>query len=69
MINWIFYTVPEHRQMQYVITMFLMMLVVPKYFFGIQFTTLGNFINFLVYDFIYYKMLRVEEFLRKNKDD
>ena len=55
--------------MNYAVVMFLMMFVVPKYLFGLHFTTLGHFINFLIYDFIYYKMIQVEEFLKRNKDE
>ena len=69
MTNWLFYTVPEHKKMNYAIVMFLMMLIVPKYLFGLYFTTLGHFVNFLIYDFIYYRMLQLEEFYRRNKDD
>ena len=69
MNNWIFYAIPEHKKMHYIIVMFMMMIVVPKYLFGIQFTMLGNFINFLIYDLVYYQMLRIEQFLRRNKDD
>lgn len=69
MISWLFYTVPEHKKMHYATMMFLIMLVVPKYILGINFTMLGNLINFLIYDFLYFKMLQVEEYLRRNKDD
>ena len=69
MINWLFYTVPEQRKMHYATMMLLIMLVVPKYILGLHFTMLGNLINFLIYDFLYYKMLQVEEHIRKHKDD
>ena len=69
MINWLFYSVPEHRKMHYAIMMFLIMFVVPVYLLGLRFTMLGNLVNFLIYDFLYYKMLQVEEHLRKNRDD
>lgn len=69
MINWIFYSVPEYKKTHYVFIMFIMMVIVPKYLFGLQFTMLGNFINFLIYDFIYYQWDRIEQTLRRNKDD
>ena len=69
MINWLFYTVPEHRKMHYAIMMFLIMFVVPVYLLGLRFTMLGNLVNFLIYDFLYYKMLQVEEHLRRNRDE
>lgn len=71
MEKWIFFSVPEHKKMHYVFVMFMMMFIVPKYIFGLQFTILGNFINFLIYDFIYYQWYRVEQFIIKNrrKDD
>ena len=69
MINWLFYSVPEHRKMHYAIMMFLIMFVVPVYLLGLRFTMLGNLVNFLLYDFLYYKMFQVEEHIRKNRDD
>ena len=69
MSNWLFYAVPEHKKMHYATIMFLIMFVLPKYLFGLQFTMLGNMVNFLIYDFLYYKMLQVEEHMRKNDDD
>lgn len=67
MEKWIFYSVPEHKKMHYVCVMFMMMIIVPKYLFDLQFTVLGNFINFLIYDFIYYQWDRVEQFIIKNR--
>lgn len=69
MINWLFYAVPEHRKMHYAIMMALIMFVVPVYLLGLHFTMLGNLMNFLIYDFLYYKMLQVEEYLKRNRDD
>jgi len=69
MINWIFYSVPEHKKIHYAVVMFLMMFIVPKYLFGLHFTMLGNFINFLIYDFIYYQWDRVEQFIIRKRDD
>lgn len=69
MTNWLFYAVPEHKKVHYATMMLLIMLIVPKYLLGLQFTMLGNLINFLIYDFLYYKMLQVEEHLRRNRDD
>ena len=69
MTNWLFYAIPEHKKMHYAIMMLIIMLIVPKYLLGLHFTMLGNLINFLIYDFLYYKMLQVEEHLRRNKDD
>lgn len=69
MTNWLFYAVPERRKMNYAITMFLIMIVVPKYLLGLHFTMLGNLVNFLIYDFLYYKMIQVEEYLRRNRDE
>lgn len=69
MIDWLFYALPEHKKVHYATMMFIIMLVVPKYLLGINFTVLGNLINFLIYDFLYYKMLQVEEHLRKDQDD
>jgi len=69
MSNWIFYAVPEYKKIHYITLMFLIMVVIPKYFLGLQFTMLGNLINFLIYDFIYYQWDRVEQWMKRYNDE
>ena len=69
MINWIFYSVPEYKKTHYVFIMFIMMVIVPKYLFGIRFTSLGYLMNFLLYDAVYYFVYQVEQAIKKNLDD
>jgi hypothetical protein len=66
--NWLYWSVPAEKARHYIIVMILMMYFVPKYLFGIRFTTLGYLMNFLLYDAVYYFMYQVEQVM-KGKDD
>lgn len=58
MINWIFYTIPKNKQLHYLICMWLVLYIIPEFLFGIAFTMLAQFINFICYDILYYYFLR-----------
>jgi len=49
--------------------MFLMMLIIPNFIFGISFTAAGHLINFLIYDFLYFLFYQVEKNLMGRRDD
>ena len=67
--NWLYWSVPVEKARHYIIVMILMMYFVPKYLFGIRFTTLGYLMNFLLYDAVYYFVYQVEQAIKKNLDD
>jgi len=69
MINWIFWRVPDQKRNHYMFVMFMMMFVVPRFLLGLQFTIAGYFINFLVYDGVYYLFWQVEKRLTGRRDD
>lgn len=69
MSNWLFWRVPERKKNHYIFVMVMMMLVVPNFIFGISFTVAGHFINFLIYDVIYYMFYQVEKKLNRWSDD
>lgn len=69
MINWIFWTIPDYKLQHYFILMFMILVLIPK-LLGVQFTTLGYLMNYILFDFLYYRMLIIEEKIRERmKDD
>jgi hypothetical protein len=69
MTNWLFWTVPAPKVTNYILTMFLLMIVLPKYVFGVYFTPMGHLVNFFIYDALYYFNVKFEEKLRKDNND
>jgi len=69
--RWITWAVPTNLAKTYVLTMFLAMWVLPRYFFGLQFTTLGWFINLLWFDFVFFMWYKMKITIEKikGKDD
>lgn len=60
MNKWIFWRVPDRKRSHYCFVMFLMMLIIPNFIFGMSFTPLGHLINFMIYDFLYYLLYQLE---------
>jgi len=61
--------VPDRKRTHYCFVMFLMMLIIPNFIFGISFTAAGHLINFLIYDFLYFLFYQVEKNLMGWRDD
>jgi len=59
--NWIFWAVPLEYTRKYIITMLMVMIIIPTYIFGLQFTKLGFIINLLWYDLIFYGWFRAKQ--------
>ena len=59
--EWIFWHVPETYLRRYLVVMWLVMFIIPRYFFGIQFTLFGFLLNLLWYDLIFYTWFRVKQ--------
>jgi hypothetical protein len=69
MLNWLFWSVPINRRIHYIICMVLLLWIVPEYIFLVQLSVLGQVINFICYDLIYYRCYQFEqEFLNKDDD-
>jgi len=60
MIKWLLYKVPDKKMTHYVFCLFMIMAIIPEYVLGIRFTNLGQLVNFLIFDIIYYTFLKIE---------
>jgi hypothetical protein len=69
MNNWLYWRVPDRKRNHYIFVMIMMMFVVPRFLLGIHFTTLGHFVNFIIYDVLYYLFYQVEKKLKGWRDD
>lgn len=60
MLNWLFYTIPNKRRIHYGICLWLVLFIIPEFLLKMQFTIVMQFINFITYDLLYYRMLKIE---------
>ena len=71
--KWSTWAVPAEYIQTYLFMMFMSMYILPKYIFGLSFTTLGWLINLLWFDFVFYiwyKMkITIEKIKRKDDDE
>jgi hypothetical protein len=56
--TWPFWQVPEFYALSYLVRLALVMVVIP-YLFGIQFTTVGLFTVFVLFDYFTYRALKL----------
>lgn len=68
MLNWLFYTIPERKRIHYGICLWLVMWIIPEYLLKVHFTVVMQFINFITYDILYFRMLKIEAQF-KNDDE
>jgi len=54
MIEWLFYTVPDRYKFVYVFLLVLNMVIIPEYLLKTRLNTMGEFVNFLTYDLLFY---------------
>lgn len=54
MIEWLFYTVPDRYKFVYVFLLVLNMVIIPEYVLKTRLNTMGEFVNFLTYDLLFY---------------
>jgi len=54
MIKWLFYTVPDRYKFVYVFLLVLNMVIIPEYLLKTRLNTMGEFVNFLTYDLLFY---------------
>jgi len=54
MIKWLFYTVPDRYKFVYVFLLVLNMVIIPEYLLKTRLNTMGELVNFLTYDLLFY---------------
>jgi len=54
MIEWLFYTVPDRYKFLYVFLLVMNMIIIPEYVLKTRLNTVGEFVNFLTYDLLFY---------------
>jgi len=54
MIEWLFYTVPDRYKFLYVFLLVMNMVIIPEYLLKTRLNTMGEFVNFLTYDLLFY---------------
>jgi len=60
--NWLFYRVPSRLKFGYVLCLVINMLIIPEYILPIRLNVFGEFINFLVFDLLFYLFFKsIEE--------
>ena len=52
--NWLFYRVPSRLKVGYVLCLVLNMLIIPEYMLQIRLNIVGEFLNFLTFDLLFY---------------
>jgi len=54
MLKWLFYTVPDRYKFVYVFLLVLNMVIIPEYVLKTRLNTMGELVNFLTYDLLFY---------------
>jgi hypothetical protein len=54
MLNWLFYTVPGRLKVGYVLCLVINMLIIPEYILPVRLNIVGEFLNFLTFDLLFY---------------
>ena len=52
--NWLFYRVPSRLKVGYVLCLVLNMLIIPEYMLQIKLNSVGELLNFLTFDLLFY---------------
>ena len=59
--NWLFWAVPEKYAMKYIVIMWVALMLIPSYIFGLYYTKLGIILNLVWYDLIFYGWVRAKQ--------
>ena len=59
--NWLFWAVPEKYAMKYIVILWLALMVIPYYIFGLHYTKLGIILNLVWYDLIFYGWVKAKQ--------
>ena len=54
MLNWLFFRVPERLKFAYVLLLVLNMFIIPEYVLNTRLNIMGEFLNFLTFDLLFY---------------
>ena len=65
--NWLFWAVPEKYAMKYIVIMWVALMLIPYYIFGLHYTKLGIILNLVWYDLIFYGWVKAKQ--RAEEDD
>ena len=67
--HWFWWTIPIKYIKTYFIMLSLIMFILPFYFFGFYYTTLGFLINFVWYDIVFYGWVKVRESIERDLEE
>ena len=59
--NWLFWAVPEKYAMKYIVIMWVALMLIPSYIFGLYYTKLGIILNLVWYDLIFYGWVKAKQ--------
>ena len=59
--NWLFWAVPEKYAMKYIVILWLALILIPHYIFGLYYTKLGIILNLVWYDLIFYGWVKAKQ--------
>ena len=62
MTNWLFYNVPVRLRLMYVLLLALNMFIIPEYVLNLRLNIMGEFVNFLTFDLLFYVFERNMDF-------
>ena len=64
-INWLFFRVPERLKFAYVLLLMLNMFIIPEYVLNVRLNIMGEFVNFLTFDLLFYVFARTMDLNNK----
>ena len=59
--NWLFWAVPEKYVMRYIVILWVALILIPHYIFGLYYTKLGIILNLVWYDLIFYGWVKAKQ--------
>ena len=59
--NWLFWAVPEKYAMKYIVILWVALILIPSYIFGLYYTKLGIILNLVWYDLIFYGWVKAKQ--------
>ena len=59
--NWLFWAVPEKYVMKYIVILWVALILIPSYIFGLYYTKLGIILNLVWYDLIFYGWVKAKQ--------
>ena len=67
--NWFWWTIPIKYIKTYFVMLSLILFILPFYFFGFYYTTLGFLINFVWYDIVFYGWVNVKQSIERDLEE